>query len=495
VKLKISGPDATSLKADLLAVCVFQGEKTPAGEWSPAADRQLRTLLGKSGFSGKAGSVQAASAPSSFAAPRLLLIGLGKEGKVQELEVARRAAGTFLGKLAEHGAASGAFVAPGSSAGSSLAAAEGVLLAEYSFTRHQSEGSGSGGTKTLTLAVPAKAKAAVQRDLKMVTAIARGTCAARDFGNEPSNIMTPVEMARRAKAMARKRAKDGLSCKILGPAEIKKQQMGAFLAVAQGSEIPPRFIHLVYKPKGASKKRKRVAIVGKGLTFDSGGISIKPAGGMEDMKFDMCGSATVLGLFEALPDLGVQHEVHGFIATCDNMPSGSAYKPGDVVTSMAGRTIEVLNTDAEGRLTLVDAITYALKTKPDVMVDLATLTGACAIALGSATGIMANDHDLEQALMASAEETGDRSWPLPLFEDYKSQLVSSVADVKNLGERFGGALTAGLFLSLWVPEDLPWAHMDIAGSGWAGSNSSLCPKGATGTGVRTLGHWLRHLGG
>lgn len=209
---------------------------------------------------------------------------------------------------------------------------------------------------------------------------------------------------------------------------------------------------------------------------------------------DMCGSAAVLGLFRCLPDLGIPQEVHGFIASTDNMPSGSAIKPGDIVRSMSGRTIEVINTDAEGRLTLVDAITQALRTKPDVVIDLATLTGACAVALGAATGIMSNDRELQDALVASSDATGERAWPLPLFADYEPQLQSEFADVKNVGERYGGALTAGLFIQQWVPEGLPWAHLDIAGSAWTGAELPYCPKGATGIGVRTLAHWLGSLG-
>jgi leucyl aminopeptidase len=238
-----------------------------------------------------------------------------------------------------------------------------------------------------------------------------------------------------------------------------------------------------------------VAVVGKGLTFDSGGISIKPSAGMEDMKFDMCGSAAVVGLFHCLPDLGVAQEVHGFIAATDNMPSGSAIKPGDIVKSMAGRTIEVVNTDAEGRLTLVDAITHALKSKPDVVIDVATLTGACAVALGAATGIMSNDRALRDALWQASDRAGERAWPLPLFADYRSQVQSDFADIKNVGERFGGALTAGLFIQEWIPEGLPWAHLDIAGSAWSHSDLPNGAKGATGVVVRTLATWLAGLSG
>lgn len=497
MKLKIGGADAASLKADLIAVGVYQDEVAPAGEWSPEAARQLQALITKAGFGGQAGKARASASPTGFAAPRLLLIGLGRESVQDTVEQARRLGGWSLGKMGEHGASSVVVVPPDGQAATAAGCCEGVILADYAFTARKGKGDGSKPPKaaesTVTVAVSDAARSATKREVKILEDVARGTKLARDLGNEPSNVLTPEELAKRAQAIVRGRASEGLSCKVLGPAEIKKKKMDAFLSVAQGSDLPPRFIHLVYKPKKKTKDSQRVAIVGKGLTFDSGGISLKPGAGMEDMKYDMCGSATVLGLFEALPGLGCIHEVHGFVAACDNMPSGKSYKPGDIIGSMAGKTIEIINTDAEGRLTLADALTYAQTTKPDVMIDLATLTGACAIALGGATGIMSTNKDLQDALHEASDATGELAWPLPLFEDFKPQLKSDFADLKNLGDRYGGALTAGLFLGEFVSEDLPWAHMDIAGSGWSAKDGAYTPKGGTGVGVRTLSHWLRGL--
>lgn len=497
MKFKIGGADAASLKADLLAVPVFQGSADPAGEWSPEAARQLKALLKKTEFKGQAGKVRGAAAPAGFGAARLLFVGLGPENERERSEQARRFAGQMLGKLGEHGAASAVIAPPDGQAATAAACCEGLMLADYAFTARKGKGSNGDGKKgpepTVTVCVSDAARSAAKREAKILEHVARGTKMARDLGNEPSNVLTPAEMAKRAQEIAKGRSAEGLSCTVLGPPEIKKKKMEAFLSVAQGSDLPPRFIHLTYKPKKRTKDSKRIAIVGKGLTFDSGGISIKPSPGMEDMKYDMCGAAAVLGLFEALPGLGISHEVHGFVAACDNMPSGKSYKPGDIIGSMAGKTIEVLNTDAEGRLTLVDALTYAQGIKPDAMVDLATLTGACAVALGTATGIMSNDDDLRAAIHEASDATGELAWPLPLFPDHAPQLKSDFADLKNLGERFGGALTAGLFLKEFVPDEIPWAHMDIAASAWSGKDGPYSPKGGTGIGVRTLCHWLRTL--
>lgn len=487
MRLSFGTSDPKSVKADLLAVPVFEGGGLPERLKRHAG---VAAALKAAAFKGKAGKSVLQPAPRGLAARSLLFVGLGRaSGDV--LEAVRRAAGIALAKSRDNAAPAVAFVDPGSTAAHAAAAAEGFHLADYSFTRHKTGPQSPSKTSVTIVTDPASAKAA-KSQLKQIEAVTGGVKAARDLGNEPSNILTPAELGERAIALARLRAKDGLTCRVLGPAEIKRKGMGAFLAVAAGSSHEPRFIHLTYKPRSGSQGR-RVALVGKGLTFDSGGISIKPAAGMEEMKFDMCGAAAVLGVFHCIADLGLRHEVHGFIAACDNMPSGSAVKPGDVVKSMAGRTIEVVNTDAEGRLTLVDAITEALAHRPSVVVDLATLTGACAVALGSASGIMSNDDALRDALVASSRATGERAWPLPLFEDYKPQLKSETADVKNLGDRYGGALTAGLFIQEWVPEDLPWAHLDIAGSAWTLSELPCCPKGATGIGVRTLVHWLRGL--
>jgi leucyl aminopeptidase len=490
VKLVVATFSAASVRADLLAVTVFEGGKSPQGEIPAAAHKALAAVIRSTSFNGKDGKSVLVPAPRGIGAGALLLVGLGREGR-DLAEATRRAAGTTLTKAGELAARKVAFVPPDGPATLVLAAAEGFHLADYAFTRYKTSSSAKTAVSVMVHA-PKISLAAAKKGLARVFAVASATKLARDLGNEPANIMTPARLAGAAEDVARLRRKDGVTCEVLDQAAIEKLGMGAYLAVGWGSANKPRFIHLTYVPKGAGKRR-RVALVGKGLCFDSGGISIKPAANMEDMKYDMCGAAAVIALFSCLPDLGVAHEVHGYVAATENMPSGAAVRPGDIVTSMAGRTIEVINTDAEGRLTLVDAITYALRSKPDVVVDLATLTGACAVALGEATGIMANDDALRDALCDASDAVGERAWPLPLFEDYRSQLKSEHADVKNLGDRYGGALTAGLFLAEWVPRDLPWAHLDIAGSAWVGRDLACCPKGATGIGVRTLAAWLDTL--
>ena len=491
MKLNLGPAAAEASKVDVLAVPVFEGGSVEGMVGKPAA-RSIGRALSSAQFSGKEGKTLVVAAPAGVAARAVMLIGLGRRGR-DTAEATRRAAGTALGKASEASMRRIAFAPPSADAAVIAAACEGFLLADYTFSKYKSaNGKKDSPEKTVTVACSADAKAAVTAELPLLRSLAAGVKTARDLGNEPANVLTPIQLAEEAMAVARERKADGVKCQVLGLKEIEKLGMGAYLAVARGSVNEPRFIHLTWTPK--RRTGRKVALVGKGLCFDSGGISIKPAGGMEDMKHDMCGAATVVGLFRCLPDLGVGHEVHGFIAACENMPSGSACRPGDIVKSMSGRSIEIINTDAEGRLTLVDAMQYAMQGNPDVMIDLATLTGACAVALGEASGIMSNDPALRDALWRSSDATGERAWPLPLFEDYKGQIKSEHADVKNLGDRFGGALTAGLFLQEWVPATLPWAHLDIAGSAWTGRELSYCPKGATGIGVRTLAHWLRSFG-
>jgi leucyl aminopeptidase len=281
-----------------------------------------------------------------------------------------------------------------------------------------------------------------------------------------------------------------LGVEVLDRAECRKLGMGAFLGVAAGSEQAPKFIHLTYTPTG--RRRKRVAVIGKGITFDSGGLDLKPADGMLRMKNDMSGAAAVLGIMRALPRLKPPVEVHGLIAATENMPSGSAVRPGDVLRAMNGTTIEIGNTDAEGRLTLADAMSYAVaRVEPDEMIDMATLTGACVVALGPlCSGLFANDQALADRLLAAAETAGERLWQLPLIDEYRDGLKSDVADINNVGPRGGGAITAGLFLKEFAGKT-PWVHLDIAGPAFTEKDLPLAPKGATGFAVRTV---LTYLG-
>lgn len=321
----------------------------------------------------------------------------------------------------------------------------------------------------------------LQSAFTLALATATGQNLAKEWGNRPGNYATPTLLAKAAQELA-KRA--NLSCEVFGPKEVAKLGMGSFMGVAQGSEEPLRFIVLRYD--GAAKTKAPVVLVGKGITFDSGGISIKPAPEMDEMKFDMCGAASVLGTFEALGQLRPKINVVGLIPACENLPSSKAMKPGDVLTSMDGQTIEVLNTDAEGRLILCDALTYAKRFKPQAIVDIATLTGACVIALGAVrSGLFSNDDDLAQALEKAGETSADLCWRMPLDDEYSEGLKSNFADVANVAGRAGGSVTAAKFLQRFVG-DTPWAHLDIAGTAWKSGGA----KGASGRPVPLLLQYL-----
>jgi leucyl aminopeptidase len=325
--------------------------------------------------------------------------------------------------------------------------------------------------------------------LEGVGAVCAGVELARELVAAPPNVVTPQALADTAAAIARD---FGGELKVLGKEECGALGMGAYLGVAQGSELPPRFVHLILRPEG--EVHRRVALVGKGLTFDSGGYNLKTAGSqIEMMKYDMGGSAAVLGAARALAELrpaGV--EVHVIVAACENMISGGAIHPGDILTASNGKTIEVNNTDAEGRLTLADALVYASRLEPDAVVDLATLTGACVIALGEEiAGLWSSSDGLADALRQAGARGGEALWRMPLRRSYRSGLKSPVADMKNTGPRPGGSITAALFLQDFVPEGLPWAHLDIAGTVWSDKGRGLDPAGATGFGVRTLVEWVR----
>lgn len=313
-------------------------------------------------------------------------------------------------------------------------------------------------------------------------AIADGMMTTKELGNLPANVCTPRYLAKTAQGI--KKGKGKLSLTILDEREMKKLGMGSLLSVSAGSVEPAKLISLQYK--GAARSSKPVVLVGKGITFDTGGISLKPGAGMDEMKFDMCGAATVLGTMQAISDMDLPLNVIGLVAAAENMPGGKATKPGDVVTSMSGQTIEVLNTDAEGRLVLCDALTYAKRYDPDVVIDMATLTGACIVALGhEASGLMSNSDKLSDDLLEAGQSTGDRAWRLPIWDEYQPLLDSNFADIANIGGRWAGTITAACFLARFTKE-YKWAHLDIAGTAWnQGKN-----KGATGRPVPMLTEYL-----
>ncbi len=313
---------------------------------------------------------------------------------------------------------------------------------------------------------------------------------ARDIVNEPGNVVTPEYLAGIARGIS---AGKNMECEIFNEKEIVKKGMNAFYGVGQGSKNPPRFIHLTYKPqnKSKNKKNKKIAIIGKGITFDSGGLSLKPADFMTTMKSDKSGACAVLGIMKYIQDFDINLEVHGIIAACENMPDGGAQRPDDVVMALNGKTIEIENTDAEGRLTLADALTFASNLEADEIIDLATLTGACVVALGEYTsGVMGNDKDLINNIISVSQISGERMWELPFDDNMKEKLSSPIADLKNVGNRYGGAITAGMFLEEFVSDKIKWCHIDIAGPAFTKTGFAYNPKGGTGVGTRTLLYYL-----
>jgi leucyl aminopeptidase len=371
-----------------------------------------------------------------------------------------------------------------------LAAAfvEGVSLACYEFRRHKTgeEAEARAPLAKVTLIDEGrKAQAAVEKGVALGRTLAEAALWARDVGNTPGNEGTPTYLAERAREIA---AESGMKITVLDRADMEREGMGGILGVARGTEEPPKFI--VLEHNAGRKDLPCYALVGKGITFDSGGISIKPAENMHEMKFDKCGGVAVLATMRAVGRLKIPLRVVGIVPATENLPSGKAYKPGDVVRTLGGRTVEVLNTDAEGRMLLVDGIAYARRFRPAAVVDLATLTGACVVALGdAASGLFSTDEALAAQILEAAEASGERSWRMPLFPEYTEQIRSDVADFKNTGGRPAGACTAAALLRAHA-EDTPWAHLDIAGTAWSTKDRDTIRKGATGVGPRTLVRWL-----
>ncbi len=440
-------------------------------------------VLDTAGFAGKADQVHLQPVDGGFVG----LVGLGPATDATEAAI-RRAGAALARSCSRHARvavrpADGIDVASGPAR---QALAEGVILGGYRFTSYKSAvGNGGDDGEQPRLArvdVVGSASAAAKEALARGAAIAAGVCVARDLSNEPGGSLTAPVFAREAVAIARK---VGLKSRVWTEAEIKKQRLGGLLGVNRGSTNPPRYVELTYEPEG--DPAATLALVGKGITFDAGGLSIKTAQGMMAMKMDMCGAAAIIGAMSVLPAVGAAVRVKGYLPMTDNMLGGDATRPGDVLTIRNGKTIEVLNTDAEGRLILADALSLACEDEPDAIVDLATLTGACMVALGpSIAGLMGNDEAFIADVRAAADRVGERVWPLPLPAEYAKQFESSVADMKNIGGNHGGALTAGLILQQFVADDIPWVHLDIAGPARAESHDGEISKGGTGFGVRTL---------
>jgi leucyl aminopeptidase len=462
---------AATEKCDALVVLVPDSHKGGKG-----VVEQLIAAAGKAGdFEAKAGKLLALYRPGGVAAARVLLAGVSDTAPSQ----VRLAVNTAVGALKSTSARKLCIVFAAPPSGEAVRAA--VLAsaeASYLYTTTKSKAEGR-KLQRVTLGVPDAAQ--VRTLFTQGVAMAAGVELAKEWGNRPANHATPSLLADAARSLA---GKGGIKCEVLGPKEVARLGMGSFMAVARGSEEPLRFIVLRYE--GGAKSEAPTVLVGKGISFDTGGISMKPAPEMDEMKFDMCGAASVLGVFRALAELRPAINVVGLIPSCENMPDGRALKPGDVVTSMSGQTIEVLNTDAEGRLILCDALTYAERFKPRAVIDIATLTGACVIALGGVrSGLFASDDTLAQSLHAAGEAALDPCWRMPLDEDYADGLKTNFADVANVAGRAAGAITAAKFLQRFAGK-FSWAHLDIAGTAWKSGAS----KGATGRPVPLLLNYL-----
>ena len=486
--IKSGSPDKQ--RTACVAVGVFENRKLSlAGQIvDQAAQGYVADILRRGDMDGKTGATLVLHKLPGVSAERVLLVGMGKEKDLNDKAYrdAVRAAVKALNDLGVGEAHLYLTEVAVKKRDLDWNVEQAVVVAEevaYRFDQMKSKPTDSRkALKKLALTVAKRgevAGATAAADLGQ--AIARGMGLAKDLGNLPGNVCTPSYLADQAKAMAKE---VGLKVQVLEQAQIEKLGMGSFLSVAKGSDEPPRFI--VLEHKGGRKDEKPVVLVGKGITFDAGGISLKPAAEMDEMKYDMCGAASVLGTMRAAAELKLPLNVVGLVPTCENLPSGRANKPGDVVKSMSGQTIEVLNTDAEGRLILCDALTYAERYEPACVVDIATLTGACVIALGHvATGLLANHDALARELTHAGDAAYDRCWQLPLWDDYQEQLKSNFADMANIGGRPGGTITAACFLSRFT-EKYHWAHLDIAGTAWKSGKD----KGATGRPVPLLVHFL-----
>ncbi|GAB1231680.1 leucyl aminopeptidase [Ferrigenium sp. UT5] len=481
------------LKGGCVAVGVFEGGKlSRAGQTlDRACNHLLSDLIAQGDMSGKSATTLLLHKLPGIAAERVLLIGLGKTGEQTEksrVEILQALFKTLLATPAKDAALYLAEADLGKDAAWLLRQAV-FIAAEQAFRADglKSKPADAVKLKRITFATLDKPAAQLQEVIGQTAATARGMALAKALGNLPGNICTPTYLAAQALALGKTHKK--IKVTVLEEKDLRKLGMGAFLSVTRGSEQPAKLITLEYA--GADKKQKPVVLVGKGITFDSGGISLKPGAEMDEMKYDMCGAASVLGTLQAVAEMGLKLNVVGIIPSSENLPSGTATKPGDIVTSLSGQTIEILNTDAEGRLVLCDALTYAAKFKPDAVIDIATLTGACVIALGHvASGLFSNDDKLAGEILAASRQAHDRAWQLPLWEDYQPLLDSNFADMQNIGGRAGGTITAACFLARFT-KDYRWAHLDIAGTAWKSGKE----KGATGRPVPLLTQYLINRAG
>jgi len=490
MEVKVVSGDITGLPLSAIIVNLFEGVKNPGGA-TAAVDKALggliTQLIAEGEIKGKRNEITLIHSMGKIAPERVVVAGLGKEEEIT-LSVIRGVAAEACRFLRRVGATQVATIAHGAGVGgidaekSAQAVTEGAMLGLYTFRKHQTKEAEEGEIEQLLIVERDEEKlAALERGCAGGRIMAEATNLARDMANEPANYMTPTHMAEVAQRVA---DEWGFECRILEQADMERLGMGALLSVARGSRQPPKLILLSYK--GGDPAKSPLGLVGKGITFDSGGISIKPSEGLGDMKGDMAGGAAVIAVMRAIGELRPKVNVTALVPATENLPDGAALKPGDIVQASNGKTIEVVTTDAEGRLILADALCYASNLGLSPVVDVATLTGACHIALGDfCTGAFGNNQELVDRVIKAGEEAGEYIWQMPMYEEYKEQNKSDIADIKNSAGRWGGAITGAQFLAEFVAET-PWVHLDIAGPSRAEKDRTYLVKGATGVAVRTL---------
>ena len=454
--------DSKNVNCDVLIINKFEDKET---------SNQLVNEFAPETFTGKAGEIFTIHTHNKYPSTYILAVGLGKEEELDN-NIIRENTAKAIKKCIELKAKTVAFdITTDQIFGMSIIS--GSFIANYNFDKYKTKKEHR--IEELYLSN-------VSQHIEHAKHIAEAVEFARDLANEPAQYATPQRLAELALSF------DGLDTRVFEKEQIKKMGMGAFYAVSKGSEEPPKFIHMRYS---SPTPLKRIAIIGKGICFDSGGLDIKPASSMLTMKDDMSGAACILGIMKVLSKFKPDIEVHGIIAACENMPGAEAYKPGDILTAKNGKTIEVDNTDAEGRLTLADALCYACDLEVDEIIDIATLTGACMVALGNAaSGIMGNDSEFINQITKMGSLCGEKFWELPMWQEYRDNMKSDVADMKNTGTRYGGASSAGMFLKEFVKDDIKWAHLDVAGTAFLESPHKEFGKGATGVGVRTILNYI-----
>ena len=489
MRLTFSSPDLSKPGA----LVVFATEKATLSPSADQLDRQsggaIKRAISASKFKGKKGQTLTLLAPQGVQASQILLVGLGKANAIDDL-VAQSAGGIVVRELSKSVDTTASVVvdtikgAKLSSSDFAANAAYGGLLRSYRFDKYRTKQKAEDKSALSTVNIMTSDTAKARKAFGPMSKVADGVFFTRDLVSEPANIIYPISFTARARSLA----KLGVKLQILDQKQMEKLGMGALLGVAQGSAHAPRMVAMRWDGAPKAKNKAPIAFVGKGVTFDTGGISIKPSGGMEDMKWDMAGAGVVAGLMHALAARKAKVNAVGVVGLVENMPSSNAQRPGDVVKTMSGQTIEVINTDAEGRLVLADALWWCQQThKPHTMIDLATLTGAIIISLGHHhAGIFANNDTLAERLSGAGKATGEAVWRLPLGDAYDKQVRSNIADMKNVGGRDAGSITAAQILQRFVKDDVAWAHIDIAGMAWSNSDAPTVPKGGTAFGVRLL---------